>query len=812
MKTRAQIQIKGIVQGVGFRPFVFALAQKNALKGQVLNNGSGVLIDVEGENERIEKFISEIKQTAPPLSQIESIESKNHQNLADFTDFRIVESNANAARFMPISADIATCADCLGELFDPLNRRFRYPFINCTNCGPRFTIIENVPYDRAKTTMREFEMCADCRAEYENPRDRRFHAEPTCCAVCGPKVFLSVSSAVADGLLLCENPPAVANSADIIESPAHAGGNDIDNAKQLLEDGKILAVKGVGGFHLVCDALNAKAVQTLRSRKHREDKPFALMANSVEVIEKYCFVSKPERELLLSKERPIVLLDRKPNAEIPAAVAPKMKTLGFMLPYAPLHFLLLEKSEKPLVMTSGNISDEPICYQDSEAHERLNKIADYYLLHNRRIHIRTDDSVVRVSTACVSGRKIINKPPAHAGGTDKTKYSPAHAGGTDLIVLRRSRGYAPAPVKTSFKFKNQILACGAELKNTFCLTRDNYVFLSHHIGDLENLETLKSFTGGIEHYKRLFNLAPEIVAYDLHPEYLSTKFALSTDAEKIGIQHHHAHIASCLADNSAEGEVIGVAMDGTGFGLDGKIWGGEFFVADFQAAERVAHLEYIPLPGGAKAIREPWRLAAVYLQKTFGDKFLNLDLPFVQNLNLREWKTLRSMIRSGTNSPETSSMGRLFDAVSALLGLRNSVNYEGQAAIELELIAADKALNGYEFAIDESRIIKSETIIRKAVEDLLNGVSASEVSARFHLAVTELIAKIANQLRDERNLTRVALSGGVFQNMFLLERVCRRLAADEFEVLTHRRVPCNDGGISFGQAAIANALCQKVLR
>ncbi|MGI8469650.1 MAG: carbamoyltransferase HypF, partial [Pyrinomonadaceae bacterium] len=577
---------------------------------------------------------------------------------------------------------------------------------------------------------------------------------------------------------------------------------------------KILAVKGIGGFHLVCDALNLEAVETLRKRKYREDKPFALMANSVETIEKYCFVSRAEKDLLLSKERPIVLLEKKTSVEIPEAIAPKINSLGFMLPYAPLHFLLLENLEKPLVMTSANLSDEPICFEDEDANERLKTIADYFLLHNRRIHIRTDDSVARV---------FRSEPPALAGGSNVVQHAsestanpPANAGDSDKIVLRRSRGHAPAPVKTSFKFEKQILACGAELKNTFCLTKDNYAFLSHHIGDLENLETLKSFTDGIEHYKKLFNLQPEIIAYDLHPEYLSTKYALALEDEnietKIGVQHHHAHIASCLADNNAEGEVIGAAFDGTGFGTDGKIWGGEFFVADFKYAERIAHLEYIPLAGGAKAIRQPWRIAAAYLQKTFGDEFLELDLPFVQNLNLREWKTLKSMIAAGANCPQTSSMGRLFDAVSSLLCLRNSVNYEGQAAIELEAIADSRATKSYEFEVDESRIIKSETVIKKAVEDLLNGVSEQEVSAKFHLAVVNLIANVARQIRVERNLNRVALSGGVFQNMFLLERVCRRLKEDGFEVLTHSRVPANDGGISLGQAAIANAKCQNRLR
>jgi hydrogenase maturation protein HypF len=795
MLTRTQIQIKGIVQGVGFRPFVFALAEKISLKGKVLNTETGVLVDVEGNQTQIEDFINALQTNAPPLSVIESIETLNHRIPANFTDFRIVESQTRGAKFMPISADIATCADCLREMFNPKDRRFRYPFINCTNCGPRFTIIEDIPYDRAMTTMREFEMCPECRAEYENPSNRRFHAEPTCCPVCGPQIVLSSNFRWQNN---------AAESQRKLELKTDA----IETAKQLLEDGKILAVKGIGGFHLVCDALSKTAVETLRGRKHREDKPFALMANSLKVIEKYCFVSGAERELLLSEKRPIVLLDKKANTKIPEAVAPKINSLGFMLPYTPLHYLLLENLEKPLVMTSGNISDEPICYEDAEARERLNNIADYYLLHNRRIHIRTDDSVVRVRTACGSGRVNVAK----SGESTIKKNPPATAGGSDSYILRRSRGYAPAPVKTAFKFKKQILACGAELKNTFCLTRDRYAFLSHHIGDLENLETLKSFTSGIEHYRRLFNLAPEIVAYDLHPEYLSTKYALSTDAEKIGVQHHHAHVASCLADNCAEGEVIGVAMDGTGFGLDGKIWGGEFFVADFASAERIAHLEYIPLAGGAKAIREPWRLAAVYLQKTFGDEFLNLDLPFVQSLNQKEWKTLQSMILSGTNCPETSSMGRLFDAVSAILGLRNSVNYEGQAAIELEMIADRKAARNYEFEIAESGVIRSEAVIRKAVEDLLNGIPASQISAGFHLAVVDLIVKIARATREERKLNRVALSGGVFQNMFLLERVCRKLETEGFEVLTHSRVPANDGGISLGQAAIANAFCQNHLQ
>ena len=533
MVTRTQILIKGIVQGVGFRPFVFGLARENALRGHVLNNQAGVLVDVEGECHRIDRFIERLKTDSPPLSLVESVTRLDNLDAQNYADFLIVPSRTNGSRSLPISVDVATCADCLREMSDPANRRYRYPFINCTNCGPRFTIIESVPYDRSETTMRDFEMCDACRTEYEDPKDRRFHAEPTACANCGPRLYLSPETSLA--------------------------GDIIDVARELLLEGKIVAIKGLGGYHLACDALNPQAVNNLRQRKYREDKPFAMMAGSVETIKQYCFVSQAEEELLSSPARPIVLLDRKPGTGIPESVAPNVNTLGFMLPYTPLHHLLLDGLDRPLVMTSGNISDEPIAYRDADAANRLGKIADYFLLNDRRIHIRTDDSIVRVVRSKVQGPR-------------------------SKVVLRRSRGYAPAPVKTSFTSARQILACGAELKNTFCITRDDNAFVSHHIGDLKNLETLRSFETGIEHFKELFDLEPDVIAYDLHPEYLSTKYALAREdiETKIGVQHHHAHIASCLADNGACGEVIGVAMDGLGFGTDGKMWGGEFFVADLE--------------------------------------------------------------------------------------------------------------------------------------------------------------------------------------------------------------------------------------
>lgn len=762
MTKRIQILVRGIVQGVGFRPFIFSLANQNSLKGQVCNNTSGVLIDVEGDGAAIEQFINEIKKSPPRLSRVESIHRSSDLSLAHYNDFRIVESSAEGEEsLVPVSPDVATCADCLRELFCPQDRRYRYPFINCTNCGPRFSIIEAIPYERRRTTMRDFPLCAACRAEYKNPLDRRFHAEPIACPACGPRLRLVDSK-----------------ESEIVLDPMRRIADAITVTRQLLLDGKIVAVKGIGGFHLACDALNQEAVARLRQKKYREDKPFAMMAGSVEVIRKYCLVSGREEDLLMQESGPIILLKKRPALILPVEIiAPRIDLLGFMLPYSPLHHLLLENIDRPLVMTSGNISDEPVSYENGEALERLRNVADYFLLHDRRIYMRTDDSVARV----FEEREVI---------------------------LRRARGYAPRPVETAFKFGREILACGGELKNTFCLTRENHAFLSHHIGDLENLETLQSFEQGIEHFKRLFYLRPEVVAYDLHPEYLSTKYALALDgiSTRIGIQHHHAHIASCMADNRIEGDVIGVAMDGLGFGTDGRMWGGEFFVANFIEAERRAHLEYIPLPGGAKAIREPWRMAAIYLQRSFGDEFLKLNLPAVQKINQSSWRALRSMVRAGTNCPETSSMGRLFDAMSSILNLRDTVNYEGQAAVELEAIADPCCVQGYEFEVAEKgSIIKADTVIRRAVEDALDGVSPQIISAKFHLGVAHLIAHIARQLRDERRLNRVVLSGGVFQNIFLLRKASQLLKLDGFEVFTHHRVPTNDGGISFGQATVANA-------
>jgi len=755
MKCRKQINITGIVQGVGFRPFIYNLAKKYNLLGYVLNDTSGVSIEVEGEGATVDEFVETVRNQSPPRAVIFEMQTRQVDPL-DYKDFVIRQSKDQAERFVPISPEIATCEDCLSELFDQDDRRHRYPFINCTNCGPRFTIVKDIPYDRKFTTMTPFSMCEKCQGEYDDPTNRRFHAQPNACPVCGPSLSLLDSERVK------------------IDVP-----DVIAEVCRLLKEGKIVAIKGLGGYHLACDAQNEEAVSTLRSRKYREYKPFALMAKDIETVKRLCYVNEEEEKLLNGTIRPIVLLRKKPDCPVAEDVAPNQKYHGMMLPYTPLHHVIVAESGLVLVMTSGNISSEPIVYYDDEAFERLKKIADFYCIHNREIHIRTDDSVCRV-------------------WQDKE------------VVLRRSRGYVPYPLLLSFHFEGQILACGAELKNTFCLTRDNYAFMSHHIGDLENLETLTSFEQGIEHFKRIFNIEPSFLAYDLHPEYLSTKYALSLDRiPKIGIQHHHAHIVSCMGDNGIDGEVIGVSFDGTGYGSDGKIWGGEFLLCDYKGFKRVAHLEYTPLPGGERAIKEPWRMAASFLNKIYGDDMLELDIDFIKSLDRNKWATIKKMIDRGFNSPMTSSTGRLFDAISALVGVRKEVYYEGQAAIELEMAAGKGEEGSYPFGlknIEDKTEVVLEPVIRKIVSDISSGVAVGAISSRFHNTIAEIILHICLKIQKTDGMERVVLSGGVFQNMFLLNRTFALLVANGFEVYTHHRVPPNDGGIALGQAIIANEL------
>ncbi|MDQ3362381.1 MAG: carbamoyltransferase HypF, partial [Actinomycetota bacterium] len=655
VRERRAVSVRGIVQGVGFRPFVFALAHRHGLAGLVRNDAEGVRIEAEGAPGELERFVRGIEAEAPPLAVVESVD---WQPLAARGErgFRIEESREGDRRRALVSPDVATCDDCLAEVLDPADRRHRYPFTNCTNCGPRFTITRSVPYDRATTTMSAFEMCPECRREYDDPSNRRFHAQPNACPACGPRVRLLDRF----GHELRVKP-----------------GDPISRTAQMLRGRAVVAIKGLGGYHLACDPFDAAAVRTLRGRKARQDKPFALMARDLAQVRELCHVTPDEEAILNSAARPIVLLQRREDSGVADEVAPRQKTLGVMLAYTPLHHLLLRDAGIPLVMTSGNNSDEPIAYRDEEAFEQLCEIADYFLVHDRPIHTRCDDSVFRIAAG-------------------------------ESYPLRRSRGYAPAPLRLAGGFVHHTLACGGELKNTFCLAKDRHAFLSHHVGDMENYETLRSFREGVEHYCRLFDVQPDLLAYDLHPEYLSTKYARELEEDgllAVGIQHHHAHIASCLADNERpEGErVIGVALDGTGYGTDGAVWGGEFFEGSLEGGFlRRAHLEYAPLPGGAAAIRQPWRMALAQLITLYGEEeTLKLALPVVREAGERNVQLIARLVEHGLNTPPTSSAGRLFDAVAALVGVPGSghATYEGQAAIELELAAHGPVSRGYPFRL-----------------------------------------------------------------------------------------------------------------
>jgi len=757
-KKLAKINVCGVVQGVGFRPFVYRLAYKHNLKGLVRNTSGNVEIEVEGEEESCKNFLTDLEVEAPPMAHIERVEATFYP-VKGYTEFKICQSLSQEGKYQLVSPDIATCEDCKREIFNPTDRRFYYPFTNCTNCGPRFTIIEDIPYDRPKTTMRKFQMCPECQQEYDDPLDRRFHAQPNACPICGPSLELVNS-----------------NGSPIEHSDA------IKATSELLKAGEILAIRGLGGFHLACNATGEKAINLLRTRKRRLFKPLAVMMSTLEDIERHCLVSVKERKLLQSPQCPIVLLRWKHNSSnISPAVAPNLNYLGVMLPYTPLHHLLLRETGIPLVMTSGNLSEEPIAKDNDEALIRLSGIADYFLFHNRDIFARYDDSVYMVEGA----------PQA----------------------IRRARGYAPYPTFLPFKSK-EILACGAELKNTFCLTKDEHAFLSQHIGDMENEETLEHFENTIELYKKLFRIEPEIIAYDMHPEYLSTKFALNFGSEQglnlIPIQHHHAHIVSCLVENEVEGPVIGVVFDGTGYGTDGTIWGGEFLTADWRSFQRVGHLEYVPLPGGEAAIRKPYRMALGYLYTLLGEDFSLEGLPLSQ-VEPVELELIKQQLKRGINSPLTSSAGRLFDAVSALAGVREEIDYEAQAAIELEMLAPNEvdepALKAYPFSIIEyqgMRLVKLGELFNTVVQDVKNQVPIPIISLKFHNTVAQIITKMCKLIATETGIAQVALSGGVFQNRLLLKLATAALDREGFSVLTHHLVPCNDGGISLGQAVIAN--------
>jgi hydrogenase maturation protein HypF len=736
LPARRQIRIRGIVQGVGFRPFVYHLAQCSGLAGYVLNSSAGVVVEVEGSPAALDGFVESLRTEPPPLARIEEMLVAELHPLGD-SGFVIRQSEEQAGEFVLVSPDVATCPDCYRDFTDPANRRYGYAFTNCTNCGPRYTIIRDIPYDRAKTTMAGFRMCAACQAEYDDPADRRFHAQPNACPDCGPQL-----------------------SAPIAE------------AQRRLAGGEILAIRGLGGFHLACDPRNDTAVRLLRERKRRSDKPFALMARDLAAVATFCKISADDGRALLGTRRPIVILPRRLDAGISPAVAPGNNTIGVMLPYTPLHHLLFAGAPYDvLVMTSGNLSEEPIVTSNEEALQRLRPSADWFLLHDRDIYMRADDSVVRTFE-----------------GRERT--------------LRRSRGFVPQAIDLGEEVP-EVLACGGELKNTFCLSKGRYAVLSQHIGDMENYETLQFFEETLANLKRLFRVQPRAVAHDLHPGYLSTQYAQRLpDLEKIGVQHHHAHVASCMAENKLRGKVIGIALDGTGYGADGQIWGGEFLVADYAGFERRVHFRYVPLAGGDAAVRQPWRPALAYLADTFGPAAEFPDLAIWREVPANQMKAVRSMIAHCVNTIQTSSCGRLFDAVASLIGLRQQINFEGQAAIELEMIAADNVPEAYPFTLD-AETLDFRPAIARIVAELRAEIPAPLIAARFHNTVAEAIVEVCRRLRAEDNLNRVCLSGGTFQNMKLLAGTLAGLRKLGFEAFTHAQVPPNDGGIALGQIVIA---------
>jgi len=756
VRIARKLIVRGIVQGVGFRPFIYQLAARCDLAGEVANTSSGVIIHAEGSVAELDAFAAAIATDKPPLAHITDL-TVGPANLKGFKSFVIAVSQKQASRTALISPDVSVCDDCRGEMFDPADRRFRYPFINCTNCGPRYTIIDDIPYDRPKTSMRHFQMCPDCQAEYDDPLDRRFHAQPNACPECGPQCTLMGT----DGNVIADEDP-------------------IQAAARLLKGGHILAVKGLGGFHLAVDAENEAAVQQLRRRKHREEKPFALMSASLEVIASYAVVDDTHRDLLTSIQRPIVLLDKKQPNTISKPVAPRNRYFGVMLPYTPLHYLLLNEGFKALVMTSGNMSEEPICIDNADALTRLAKVADYFLMHDRGIYLRSDDSIVR-----------------HSAG--------------QVRFLRRSRGYVPVPVFVK-RALPPTLACGAGLKNTVCLTKEDRAFLSQHIGDLENQETLDFFKLTVRHLKRILDIEPEIVAHDLHPDYLSTQFALAqTGVQRVPVQHHHAHIVSAMAEHHLEGPVIGLSFDGTGLGTDGKIWGGEVLLCESHDFKRAGYLDYVPMPGSNAAIKEPWRMGLSYLQRAFGRQAADLDLPLLQAVSGDRAAVVFQMIEKGLNSPETSSLGRLFDGIAAIVGLRETVRFEGQAAMELEMIADPEEKGHYDgqwHRVEGQYRLDPGLLVRQIVSDCSRGVPAAAISSRFHNTLTRLFAELCRTLRTDTGLDRVVMSGGVFQNSTLLTTLSAALAKSGFKVYSQQLVPANDGGLSLGQAVAAAAIVQ----
>jgi hydrogenase maturation protein HypF len=772
-----EIRVCGIVQGVGFRPTVYRLANILRLKGEVYNDGKGVLIRVSGSEEEITEFVNKLYQECPPLSRINEVVRSLYWGEFNFDNF-VISPSVNSVIKTQVSPDAASCPQCQREIFDPFSRYFRYPFTNCTHCGPRLTIIRAIPYDRDNTSMANFPICKECKREYQDVENRRFHAQPVACFVCGPRAWLER----ADGK------PVISDMFSMLD--------DLDAVCTLLQKGEIVAIKGLGGFHLACDATLENAVQKLRNRKHRYHKPLALMARDMNIISEYCYINDLEKELLTSSAAPIVLLKIKDNHQLASSIAPGQNTLGFMLPYTPLHHLILKRMKVPIVLTSANISDEPQCINNEEAKDKLSKIADYFLLHNRDIVNRVDDSVVRV---------IDNK----------------------IQTLRRARGYAPAPIilPPGFEKIPPILAMGSELKNTFCLLRESDAILSQHLGDLENASAFNAYQETLNLYLNLFQHKPEIIAIDKHPEYLSSKLgkelATVNHIKLAEIQHHHAHIAACMAENQISLDtkpILGIAFDGLGYGEDGTLWGGEFLLADYQSFQRLATFKPMAMIGGKQAIYQPWRNTYSQLINAFSwqeipEKYR--DLAIIKFLEHKNPKLLNQIIEKGINSPLTSSVGRLFDAVAAAIGIcPEQCSYEGQAAIEMEAIADTNILNNdketlnYSFKLEKSAniyYIDTSPTWREILNDIKQHISSSEIAAKFHQSLAITTVKIVKQLKQENQFNQVILTGGVFQNQILLQQVKMRLEKLEINVLTHSIVPTNDGGLSLGQSVIAAA-------
>ncbi len=755
MPERRSVSIQGIVQGVGFRPFVYHLAGRLGLRGRVWNVRRGAMVEVEGTSENLNRFCRQLVEDAPAGAFIERVQADPMPVKGD-DGFSIAPSDRLTSGRGLIPGDLATCSECLAELDAPSDRRYGYAFLNCTRCGPRFTIMLETPYDRVATTMAGFPMCPACRAEYVNPDDRRFHAQPIACPACGPRL------SVLDGTA------APCASEDPLGAVVSA-----------LQAGRLVAVKSLGGYHLACDASNESAVEDLRRRKRRNGKGLALMVPDVDAAREYCHIDAREHEALVSAQRPVVLLTRR-RADVPAGVAPGAPCLGVMLPYTPLHHLLLKRFGGPLVMTSGNRSRRPMAYRDEDVRGELAGIADLFLVHDRPIHRPCDDSVVRV---------MLGRP----------------------VPFRRARGYVPLPIKLKHRVACPVLACGGHLKNVFCLAEGDHAVLSGHNGDLESAEAVRAFETSIARFQELVGIRPAAVAHDLHPEYASTRYARSLSGlPRIAVQHHHAHIAACLAENGVGGPVIGVAFDGMGYGTDGTLWGGEFLIADYGTFTRAAHLGVFPLPGGERAVHEPWRIAAGLLEQIYGERMETLDVPFTRRLAWKQWEVLRRAVSARLNSPLTSSAGRLCDAVSALLGVCPTATYEAEAAIRLESLAGSDPAAAYPHHLEHSGagrplVVRVEDVIRGVIDDLRLGRGVQMIASRFHSTLADVIRSTCRRLRAEHGLSRIALSGGVFQNARLLAETVALLSTEGFRVYWHNQVPPNDGGIALGQAAVAGA-------